>query len=526
MRMELKRITYSLMGKLILAIGASIIIGSMILGYLMYRNQEAGHIKEIVGFGMSFTELVKKSTRHGMLHYDVEEIQRTIEAIGTAEELKKINIFDSKGKIAYSSRKEEIGTTLTLDSPVCTPCHIGVSKPKTTRSWSISRDEEGNRVLNIIQPLYNEPSCYSAPCHAHEEGKMVLGLVDADLSLYTHDMGLKKQRIVIIAYIVSFFFIISFVIFTIIWRDVSIPIGILTKGMRRIASGEPYHAVRIDTKDEMGELARTFNYMAEQLSITKKELIEWGDTLEKKVEEKTETINRAQAQLIHSAKLASLGRMAAGVAHELNSPLTGIVTFGHLLQKKFSEGSEERQDIDVVIEQANRCSNIIKGLLGFARATSAEKGFLNLNNVINSSLNMVRHKADFFNIKIVLNLDEALQPIKADASQLQQVFLNMIINAADAMDGKGTFTICTRKVMDNGEPFAEVEFTDTGHGVSEENMTRLFEPFFTTKPVGEGTGLGLAVSHGIIQEHGGKILVKSKVGEGMSFFVRLPFHEG
>ncbi|MEK7742599.1 MAG: ATP-binding protein, partial [Nitrospirota bacterium] len=149
-----------------------------------------------------------------------------------------------------------------------------------------------------------------------------------------------------------------------------------------------------------------------------------------------------------------------------------------------------------------------------------------LNDVINSSLNMIRHKADFFNVKIVLNLDETLQHIMANASQIQQVFLNMIINAADAMEGKGSFTITTQKVIDDGKSFAEVIFTDTGHGISEENLPKLFEPFFTTKPVGKGTGLGLAVSHGIIQDHGGKMLVRSKSGEGTSFFVRLPIYEG
>lgn len=517
-------LVHSVTWKLILTIGISIVAGSIILGYLMYRNQEAEHIKEIVGFGMSFTELVKKSTRHGMLHYNVEEIQRTIEAIGTAEEIKKINIFDSKGKIAYSSRKEEIGTILSLDSPVCSPCHIGSSKPKTIRSWSISRDKEGNRVLNIIQPLYNEPACYTASCHAHKEGKMVLGLVDADLSLYAHDKGLKKQRVVIIAYIVSFLLIVSLALSIIIWRYVSTPINILTKGIRRVTSGDLDHAVRIDTKDEMGELAKSFNAMIEELSKTKKELVEWGNTLEKKVEEKTEAIKRAQAQLIHSAKLASLGRIAAGIAHEINSPLTGIVTFGHLLRDRFPERSQEREDINVIIDQANKCSSIIKGLLSFARATTLEKGPVNINDVLLSSLNIVRHKADFFDINIIQDLDESLPAVKADSSQIQQVFLNMLINAADAMEGKGTLTITTRKVTEDHETFAEIEFTDTGCGISEENLARLFEPFFTTKPIGKGTGLGLAVSHGIIQDHEGKILVKNKVGVGTSFFVRLPFY--
>ncbi len=296
--------------------------------------------------------------------------------------------------------------------------------------------------------------------------------------------------------------------------------------LTRVSKGNlNVNAEVLGSNDVMDKIAVSVNSMIVQLSKAKKELVDWGHTLEKKVEEKSGEIQRAQAQLIHSAKLASLGRMAAGVAHEINNPLTGIMTFAYLLLENFPEGSPTREDINVIIEQATRCSNIIKGLLGFARARPAEKGLLNVNEVLNNSLGIIQRKADFFNIKLIPNLDENLPPVKADASQLQQVFLNMILNAVDAMEGQGTLTICTRKVTENGEPFAEVEFTDTGHGISVENMAKLFEPFFTTKPVGKGTGLGLAVSHGIIQEHGGKILVKSKIGEGTSFFVRLPFYD-
>jgi len=142
--------------------------------------------------------------------------------------------------------------------------------------------------------------------------------------------------------------------------------------------------------------------------------------------------------------------------------------------------------------------------------------------VLNSSLNIVRNKADFFNIKLDVNLDPALAKVKADAPQLQQVFLNMIVNAADACEGKGAITITTRNVTENGNDFAEVEFRDTGYGIKDEDLEKIFEPFFTTKPVGKGTGLGLAVTHGIIQEHGGKITIKTRVGEGTSFFIRLP----
>ncbi len=179
----------------------------------------------------------------------------------------------------------------------------------------------------------------------------------------------------------------------------------------------------------------------------------------------------------------------------------------------------------MIIEQANRCSTIIKGLLGFARASAAEKAPTNINDVIEHSLNIVRNKADFFNIKIVTDFDEYLSKVKADSSQLQQVFLNMIMNAADAVEGKGTIAMITRNIRDNSGDWVEIEFRDTGPGIDDENLAKIFEPFFTTKPVGKGTGLGLAVSHGIIHEHGGSISVKTKQGEGTSFFIKLPAYK-
>ena len=524
--MLVKKSLHSLTGKLIIAIGTLMVVGSAIFWYSLIQRQEKELLGYAVKYGSSFIAHVKENTRNEMLAFRPLLVQQTLEVLGSGEGVINVRILDAKGRIAYSSIKEKKGVSLNKNEAPCISCH---SKPLGKREmplWAINRGKEGYRMLTIVRPIHNEPACYTSSCHIHPKEQKIIGFVKADFSLSILDETLKKQKIAITAFLIGFICLLSVVLCTILWKLVSVPLSMLTHGMERVAAGELDYVVEIKTKDEIGELAGAFNAMTADLSIAKKELIEWGTTLEKKVEKKTEEIRKAQAQLVHSEKLASLGRMAAGVAHEINSPLTGIVTFGYLLQKKFPEGSEERQDIDVIIEQANRCSNIIKGLLGFARATSVEKGLVNLNDVINSSLNMIRHKADFFNVKIVLNLDETLQHIMANASQIQQVFLNMIINAADAMEGKGSFTITTQKVIDDGKSFAEVIFTDTGHGISEENMPKLFEPFFTTKPVGKGTGLGLAVSHGIIQDHGGKMLVRSKLGEGTSFFVRLPIYEG
>lgn len=523
--MELKRFTYSLTGKLILTIGVMMLIGSAIFWYILVRHEENDFLNDAVRQGISFGELVKKSTDYGMMTFHQPMIQHIVEDIGKTEGVIYIRIFDSKGRVAYSSKKEDIGTVLDKSAPACQSCHLGTGQPEIKVNWSFKKAPEGYRILNMVQPIYNKPGCYTSACHAHSKEQKVLGLVESDLSLEYLDRRIKQHKIVLTTYVIGLLIISAIVLSIILWNLISKPVRILRKGMKKVASGDLNYTVTIDTRDEMGELAGVFNTMTAELSKAKKELIEWGSILEKKVEEKTEEIRKAQAQLIRSAKLTSLGRMAAGVAHEINSPLTGIITFAHLLHERFKEGSQEKEDIEVIIEQANRCSTIIKELLSFSRATTVDKGPVNINDVLKSSLNMVRHKADFFNINIIMDFDESLPPVKSDASQLQQVFLNMIINAADAMDGKGTFTICTRKVIENGKPFAEVEFADTGHGISEENMAKLFEPFFSTKPVGKGTGLGLAVSHGIIQDHGGRIFAKSKVGEGTSFFVRLPFYE-
>ncbi|MEW6001083.1 MAG: ATP-binding protein [Nitrospirota bacterium] len=523
--MELKRFAFSLTGKLIFTIGTMMFIGSTLFWYTLIRHEEQDYLEDAVRQGISFGELVKRSTDYGMLTFHQPMIQHTVGDIAQTEGVIYVRIFDSIGRVAYSSNKNDIGTILDKSATACKSCHLGPEAPQIKEIWSFKKSPEGYRILNTVLPIYNKPACYTSACHAHSKEQKVLGLVDSALSLEYVDKRIKQHKIALTTYVLSILFISAVVLWIILWNIISKPLRILRRGMRRVTAGELDYTIRIDAEDEMGELAKVFNTMTSELSKAKKELLDWGQTLEKKVEEKTKEIRKAQAQLIHSAKLASLGRMAAGVAHEINSPLTGIVTFGHLLRNRFPEGSQEREDIEVIIEQANRCSSIINGLLGFARATTGEKGTVNINDVLKSSLNMIRHKADFFNINIIIDLDESLPPVKADPSQLQQVFLNMIINAADAMDGKGTLTVCTRKVNKDENAFAEAEFTDTGHGITEENMAKLFEPFFTTKPTGKGTGLGLAVSHGIIQEHGGKILVKSKVGEGTSFFVRLPFYE-
>lgn len=319
---------------------------------------------------------------------------------------------------------------------------------------------------------------------------------------------------------------ISFLLCLILYNIVTKPLSFLVEGMNRLSKGDMDYRIRIRSKDEIGLLADSFNSMAEELKQYKEKMENWTKTLEEEVQKKTAEIVKAQEQLINAEKLASLGRMAAGVAHELNSPLTGIVTFGHLMLKRLPpENVQDIEDIKIIIEQAERCSKIVRGLLGFSRRTVAEKTSVDINKLIENTLLMVKNQAKFHNIVFKLDLDDSLPLIMSDSNQLQQVFLNLLINAADAMEERGDIYIASRTIERDGNKFVEIEFSDTGPGIPEDIQDKIFEPFFTTKPVGTGTGLGLSVSYGIIKKHEGHILVKSELGKGASFFVQIPIKE-
>lgn len=231
-------------------------------------------------------------------------------------------------------------------------------------------------------------------------------------------------------------------------------------------------------------------------------------------------LQELQAQLIHSEKLASLGRLAAGVAHEINNPLTGVLTFAHLLSKRVPKDNRWKEDLGVIVKEATRCKRIIKGLLDFARQTEPEKVWVDINKIIEKSLSLVENQASFQNIKIVKELAPVLPEIMVDANQIHQVFMNIILNAQEAMPEEGFLTVASDLI--DGDQWIEVKFIDTGCGISEENMDKLFDPFFTTKETDKGTGLGLAVSYGIMERHQGTIEVESRLGKGTTFIIKLP----
>jgi len=301
-------------------------------------------------------------------------------------------------------------------------------------------------------------------------------------------------------------------------RRITRPLAVMVEATDKIAQGDLRHRVDLKGQDEIGQLARAFNRMTDELSLAHEDLTQWGQTLERRVEERTRELRGTQDQLVVSEKLAALGKMAAGVAHEINNPLTTILINTHLLLERPGRDAEEGETMNLIADETIRCAAIVRGLLDFARLTPSQAAPTDINDVVERTLLLLEKQALVRNIRIEKALDRTLPPIEVDKNKIQQVFSNLAINACEAMPRGGTLVVAS--LMSRDGTLIEITFTDTGVGISKENIPRLFDPFFTTKSF--GTGLGLAVSYGIIRQRGGTILVRSEVGKGTVFTVRIP----
>lgn len=286
----------------------------------------------------------------------------------------------------------------------------------------------------------------------------------------------------------------------------------------KIAQGNLNQKVEINFRDEIGELAQSFNQMTKNLKMANEKLIHWGKTLEERVEERTKELREMQDYLIQSEKLASLGKISAGVAHEINNPLTSILINAHLMLEKTEKKHPFHEYLNLIADETSRCTNIVKGLLEFSRQDPPQKVYSDVNEIINRTLQLLENQASFQNIRIIKKLNENLPRTKLDENKINQVFWNLMINSSEAMPKDGTLTIVSQFSAD--ENYIEIDFIDTGVGIPKEAINKLFDPFYTTKS--NGIGLGLAISYGIIEQHQGKIEVKSEPGQGSVFTISLP----
>ncbi len=301
-------------------------------------------------------------------------------------------------------------------------------------------------------------------------------------------------------------------------RRFSNPLEKLDDISTQIADGNYKQDFIVKGPKEIELLGRSLNTMAAQLEAEKRELEEWANTLEKKVAQRADEMKKINAQLFRSEKLASLGKLAAGVAHEINNPLTGILTNSSLLLEDLPPDDPKREDVEVMVHETIRCREIVKRLLDFARQTKPQKKLADINSLIENIILLVRNQTSFRNILIEKQLDAAIPELLVDPDQIQQVFVNTILNAAEAMTKGGVLTIRSSRSAD--AQHVVITIADTGPGIQEEIREKIFDPFYTTKE--HGTGLGLSISYGIVEQHGGTIGVESAIGKGSTFTIQLP----
>jgi two-component system NtrC family sensor kinase len=482
-------------------VGVAVVTAATIggLAVLILRAHRAELVAELTRGANQLSETIKSSTHDDMLENRRDRLHRQIETIGRQEGIERVRIFNKDGRIMFSSDPREIGTALDKNAEACYACHaVGAPLerlPIQARARIYERPDRA-RVLGIINPIQNEPACSSASCHAHPARATVLGVLDVNVSLAEVDRDIAASQLRMMWLALATVVASSLLLGWLNRRLVIRPVRALVAATRRVASGDLATRIPAQASHELGDLARAFDTM-------------------------TERVAEAQRQLTQADKLASIGRLAAGVAHEINNPLTGVLTYASHLARRAERDPETRQDLEVVVREAKRCRDIVKELLDFARPAPPERRPTELNEVVRRSVSVVMSQLALNRVALELDLAESLPALPADANQLQQVVINLLLNAADAIGaGGGAIRVATRQAT-VPQPSVEISVEDDGCGIRAEDMTRLFEPFFTTK-IRRGTGLGLAVTWGIVKAHGGTIDVRSEQDKGTRFTVRLP----
>jgi two-component system NtrC family sensor kinase len=519
----------SLARKLTLSLvaGAAVIFTGF--GYLNLRLQRR-HLEETaLDSADRIGDIIQRSTRYQMLHNDREAMFQTIREIGSEPGIQRIRIFNNEGRISFSTDPGESGRVVDKTVEACYACHQQ-GKPLTHiegRERSRTFQADGERVLGVIRPIENEPSCWNADCHFHPPNQRVLGVIDTHLSLARVDARVAQHLAQLTEATALALALVCGISMVFVWRLVSSPLTELVEGMRRIASGKLDQRVTVHSDDELGEVAGAFNRMAAALAQANEEVTAWTRTLEQRVEQKASELERAHKFMATSERLASLGRLAATVAHEVNNPLFGILTYARLTRKDVERvvpppANKARmvEQLQIIEHESRRCGELMRNLLMFARQSPRSIEPSDINEIVGRAVSLVRHRLELSGTALELDLSSDLPAIPCDANQIQQVVLGLMVNAAEALGNGGRIDVLTRH--DRAARIVEIRVRDNGPGIPGNVLAQVFEPFFTTKPDVHRTGLGLAVARSIVEQHGGAILAESVEGAGAEFVVSLP----
>ncbi|KIH76223.1 two-component system, NtrC family, sensor kinase [Geoalkalibacter ferrihydriticus] len=510
----------NLITKVTLVTGVVLLVAMVLFAFINVTTLKKIFLEEAIHDVDNLSETLIRSTHYQMLEDDRKRVYQMIQEVGTQRGIEHIRLINKDGEITFSTERAEIGTILDKNTEGCNVCHAEDTPLIHASSMNRSRifaDRDGKEVLGMARAIYNQESCATADCHFHPPDLSMVGILDVIVSLDGMHMQTATYRNNIIVLTLMLLLIVASCLTLVTQRFITNPLSKLLHHTQRIAQGD-WSPVELKSHDEFGKLAGAFNDMTHNLKQAQDELAQWGSQLEAKVEERTHEIKNMQSRLIRSEKVASLGELVAGIAHELNNPLTGVLMFSSMIAEDPRLDPALKPDFDTIIHETQRCAEIVRGLLDFARESVPQKSHCAVEQVLEQTLILVSHHSSFHDIRVERDYGSPPQ-ILADPNQLEQVFMNLLINASQAMENGGTLKIKTGTLNRDAQVF--VKISDSGCGIAEENLTKIFDPFFSTKGH-KGTGLGLSVSYGIIENHGGKIEVQSRMGEGTTFTVLLP----
>lgn len=513
--------------KLILGLIIILTINLALYTFITVENLREDLLKCRAKAVYNISDIIKSSTRYSMLKNHREDLTNIIKTIGGEKGVISVRIFNKMGVISFSSDSLEIGKEVDMNAEACIMCHEDgkiTSSPPAEKLTRFYKKENGERVLGLINPIYNQPGCTTSGCHLEDNDKKILGVLDVVLSVEGSNRIIESNINDLL--LSTIFLALALAAFSIIFIMfyVSHPISRISNGVSEFAKGNFRFRIYVDTNDELGRLANDINDMAAKLDKAYGELQEWSETLNEKVKEKNIELKKIYEQIIRVEKLASLGKLSATVAHELNNPLEGILTYSKLITKKLSKANDDGKYNDLlkftnlISDESARCGRIVKDLLVFSHDSIHDSQQNKLSELIDKALMLINHHLQINNVKLEKIYADQELIVKCDGQKIEQALVAMLINAVEAISGEGLLKVSLQKEDGN----AVIKISDNGHGISEADLPNIFEPFFTTKEKGKGTGLGLSVAYGIINSHGGKIEVEETSIKGTTFKITLP----
>ncbi|MFO7668626.1 MAG: ATP-binding protein [Bacteroidales bacterium] len=530
------RFRSSIYGRVVFIITGSLIV-VFVLFNILFRSVYMDFFNRTISQnGDNIGSIIEGSLYYSMLENDKAMLQRTMDVIGTMAGIDEVNLYNDSDQLVYSSVHKEENCHC---NPNCISCHDDLDSrfSSTERSYVVVGDVPecgihqqipGIRHLLVRQPILNEPSCSSADCHAHEQSDRVLGSLLVSLPLDDLDTFSAESSadFLLLALLIILLLVTFLVVFT--RKRIKDPLNAIITASEAVSSGD--NSIRLEIKpellDDMRMVSLAFNNMLDNMDDATRELQNWSQQLEYKVQKKSEELSEAQNELIHVERIASLGKLSSSVAHEINNPLSGILVYNKLIYKQLNSAEFYHPKKDSILKnlkliesETKRCGDIVKGLLDFSRKDREDFEQVHLHSLLDETYRLLTHSIRMADCSFKTDYGATSDHVLCSPNQIKQACVALVVNASEAVHEQGEIVIRT---FNPGPGQISVAISDNGSGISKEDMPHIFEPFFSTKHNASGIGLGLSIVHGIVENHKGKIEVESEPNQGTTITFTLP----